>query len=247
MRGRLLVGLSGWSYDAWKHGFYAGVKRRDWLAHYAARFPAVEVNASFYGRLRPETYARWRDQTPEGFRFAVKANRFLTHRLRLDVDVDAVARQRKEAAPLGPKLAALLWQAPASLAADPGLLARFLDTLARAAPDVPHALELRHASWHAPETAALLAAHGAAAVISDAADWPRWDATTASLVYVRLHGAERTYHSAYGEAGLRDWAGRTLAWLAEGRNVQVYFDNTDQGHAAADAARFLDLTGQAEQ
>ena len=109
----LRVGLSGWSYDEWRHGFYAGVKRRDWLAHYARHFPAVEINASFYGRLKPETWARWRDSTPPDFRFAAKANRFLTHRRSLAVTNDEVARQRDEVAVLGGKLAALLWQCPA--------------------------------------------------------------------------------------------------------------------------------------
>ncbi|MEW5772614.1 MAG: DUF72 domain-containing protein [Thermodesulfobacteriota bacterium] len=233
MSGPVLVGLSGWSYDEWRHGFYAGVRRKDWLAHYARHFPAVEINASFYGRLRPETWSRWRDQTPPDFRFAAKANRFLTHRRRLAVTPDETARQRDEVAPLGEKLAALLWQCPASLAADHDLLRRFLDTLARAAPDLPHVLELRHASWFTPETAALLADRGVAAAVSDAADWPRWEAATAPLAYLRLHGSAQTYVSSYSPDELARWAGAIRSWLAQGRAVQAYFDNTAQGHAVA--------------
>ena len=237
----LLVGLSGWCYDEWKTGFYAGVKRRDWLAHYARHFPAVEINASFYGRLKPETWARWREETPPGFRFAAKANRFLTHRRSLAVTNDEVARQRDEVAVLGGKLAALLWQCPARLEAADGLLERFLDTLSRAAPDLPHVLELRHASWFTPATRDLLAAHGTSWAVSDAGDWPRWDLAVGPLAYLRLHGAERTYFSPYPAAELARWAATVRGWRAAGFPVQVYFDNTAQGHAVSDALDFARL------
>ena len=242
MAAPLLVGLSGWSYDEWRHGFYAGVRRKDWLAHYSRHFPAVEINASFYGRLQPATWERWREETPPGFRFAAKANRFLTHRRGLAVSADEVARQRDEVAVLGPKLAALLWQCPAGLEMRDGLLERFLDTLSRAAPDIPHVLELRHASWFTPAVRDLLAAHGVAWAVSDSADWPRWDLATPPLAYVRLHGAALTYVSPYAEQELARWADTVRAWRGQGLAVQVYFDNTAQGHAVANARQFLGLT-----
>ncbi len=241
MNAPLLIGLSGWSYDEWKFGFYAGVKRREWLAHYARHFPAVEINASFYGRLRPATWERWRDETPPAFRFAAKANRFLTHRRSLAVSTDEVARQAEEVAPLGHKLAALLWQCPAKLEPADGLLERFLDTLSRAAPQVPHVLELRHPAWFTPATQALLAAHRVAWAVSDARDWPRWDLTLPPLAYLRLHGAARTYVSPYSADELAHWAGQVRSWRDQGLAVQVYFDNTAQGHAVDNAQDFLRL------
>jgi len=241
MSAPLLIGLSGWSYDEWKHGFYAGVKRRDWLAHYARHFPAVEINASFYGRLKPATWERWRDETPPDFRFAAKANRFLTHRRSLAVTPDEVARQAEEVAPLGGKLAALLWQCPAKLKPADSLLERFLDTLSRAAPQVPHVLELRHPAWFTPATAALLAEHRVAWAVSDAADWPRWDLALPPLAYLRLHGAAHTYFSPYSAGELAHWAGRVRSWRDQGLAVQAYFDNTAQGHAVDDARNFLGL------
>ncbi|MCX7892665.1 MAG: DUF72 domain-containing protein [Burkholderiales bacterium] len=233
---RALVGTSGWSYEGWRAGLYAGVPRARWLAHYASLFDSVEVNASFYHSLAPSTYAAWREQTPPGFRFAVKGSRYVTHVRKLHDPAEPVARQRAAASRLGDKLFAVLWQLPAGLHRHDDLLAGFVAALA-AWRGPRHAIEFRHASWFAPEVAELLARGRVASVISDAADWPRWDEVTTDLAYVRLHGHDATYWSAYSDAALAGWAARIRRWLAEGRDVAVYFDNTDAGHAPRDAAR----------
>jgi uncharacterized protein YecE (DUF72 family) len=95
MAGRLYLGTSGWSYDAWRSNFYAGVTRGHWLSHYATCFNAVEINATFYRRPAASTLERWHDDTPAQFRFAVKASRFLTHVKRLLVAGENVARERE--------------------------------------------------------------------------------------------------------------------------------------------------------
>lgn len=228
------IGTSGWSYDVWRTGFYAGVPRRAWLAHYASQFNAVEVNATFYHALRPAVLARWFEQTPAAFRFCVKAHRWITHVERLRVDDAAIAREREHAAPLEHKLAVVLWQFPQSLGRDPPRLREFAQRLA-AWPAVRHAIEFRDRSWFDDEVAACLCAHDIAAVQSDAADWPRWDAVTARLVYLRLHGHAVTYVSAYSRGVLARWAQRIRAWRAQGRDVCAFFDNTDAGAAPRDA------------
>lgn len=237
---RIFIGTSGWTYDAWKDGFYAGVPRARWLAHYARHFDAVEVNATFYHRLRPATFAHWRAGTPARFRFAIKANRFLTHVKRLAFDAPSWRRQRAQGAPLGGKLAAVLWQLPQSLKRDPDRLASLVRRLDRWTA-VRHAIEFRDASWFDEETARLLAAHRIAVAQSDSADWPLWDAVTTDLVYVRLHGHAATYRSRYGARALDAWARRIGRWRDEGRTVHVYFDNTDAGHAIGDAARLRNM------
>lgn len=234
MAGALHVGTSGWTYEFWRESFYAGVPRRDWLAHYASQFDAVEVNASFYHALKPATYAHWRDATPPHFRFCVKGHRWITHVERLAVDRAAIARERDRAAPLGDKLAVVLWQLPRSLHRDLPRLAAFADRL-RAWPEARHAIEFRDASWFDGEVAACLGAHGIAAVQSDAADWPLWPAVTTDVVYVRLHGHRVTYCSRYAPRALAAWAQRIAAWRGERRDVWVFFDNTDAGHAPRDA------------
>jgi uncharacterized protein YecE (DUF72 family) len=240
MAGRAFVGTSGWSYDEWKALLYDKVPKASWLRHYATRFAAVEVNASFYHLLRASTFERWRDDTPETFRFAIKGNRFITHRKRLIDARDSIAKDRERAGALGPKLAVVLWQTPRSLPYDLDVLRSFLAALS-GWPGVRHALELRHERWFTEDVARTLTDARVAVCQSDAADWPLWDAVTTDLVYVRLHGHEHTYRSAYSEPQLRSWAERAFRWLAEGRDVHMYFDNTAEGAAARDAERLAHL------
>ncbi len=230
---RVYIGTSGWAYDAWTE-FYAGVPHARWLAHYARHFDAVEVNATFYHRLKPAAFAHWREGTPARFRFAIKANRYLTHVKRLAFDAQSWRRQRAQGTRLAGKLAVVLWQLPKSMKRDAARLARLAKRL-DAWRSVRHAIEFRDPSWFDGEVAALLAAHRIANAQSDAADWPLWDAVTTDLVYVRLHGHAATYWSRYGARELGTWARRIRRWRDEGRTVHVYFDNTDAGHAVANA------------
>jgi uncharacterized protein YecE (DUF72 family) len=239
--GEVHVGTSGWTYEAWKDTFYAGVPRRRWLEHYAGRFDAVEVNATFYHALRPATFAHWHAATPAHFRFALKGHRWITHVERLAVPDASIDAERDRACGLAEKLAAVLWQLPGRLAFDPGRLERFVRQLARW-PGPRHALEFRNPGWFRPEVAELLAAHGVAVVQSDAADWPLWDAVTTDLVYVRLHGHTETYRSAYTEAELQGLAVAIGRWRSEARSVYAFFDNTDGCHAPPDAMRLRAMT-----
>lgn len=236
----LIIGTSGWTYGSWARGFFAGVPRKEWLLHYSRIFNGVEVNSTFYRAVRPATFESWARQTDPGFRFALKGSRIVTHIRRLEGIRDALQNFRERAAALGPKLAAVVWQLPRSFHADAERLGRFTADLADW-PETRHAIEFRHASWFTPEVRALLTAANVANCISDAADWPMWEAVTADLVYVRLHGHERTYRSPYTEDALRGWAQRIHAWRQEGRSVHVYFDNTDEGHAPANALRLAEL------
>jgi len=233
---RAWIGTSGWAYDEWGPTFYAGRPRAHWLEQYAQRFDAVEVNATFYHLLPRSTFDHWQEQTPANFRFAIKASRYLTHLRRLDFPLTALARQRDATRGLGRKLKVVLWQLPANLRADAARLEHFLQLLARWG-GVRHALEFRHPSWFDEAVRLRLRRARVAIVQSDAADWPIWRAVSTDLVYVRLHGHRQTYVSPYAAATLARWAARCRAWLAEGRQVHVYFDNTAEGHALRDAAR----------
>jgi len=231
---RAHIGTSGWTYDEWRDGLYAGVRRKDWLAHYASVFDAVEVNGTFYHLLPRRTFEHWKRDTPPGFRFTIKSNRYLTHVKRLAFRRADLVRERNAVSALGDKLAAMLWQLPAGLARDDALLDRFAERLS-AWTATRHAIEFRHPSWFCDLVAARLAEGRIAAVQSDSADWPMWNAVTTDLVYARLHGHRQTYASAYGARGLAPWVRRIRGWLAEGRAVHVYFDNTACGHAVSDA------------
>lgn len=238
MRSGLFIGAGGWRYDDWRNGFYRDVPRKLWLKHYAKHFNAVEINTSFYGALQPATLERWRQETPGGFRFSIKANRFLTHVQRLRVAPASLARQRNALLPLGDKLAVVLWQLPKNFGFDPERLEAFTEMLKEWG-EVRHALEFRDASWFCSATSDCLGRHRIAACQSDAADWPLCQVVTTDLAYLRLHGHESTYASAYSQSQLEAWAEKINHWLKENRQVHVYFDNTDAGHAPVDAMRLM--------
>lgn len=240
---RARIGTSGWNYPGWRDDFYAGVPQRNWLAFCASQFTGIEVNATFYREQKPATFARWRDETPDDFVFAIKGHRFITHVKRLASPQDSVVRQRDNAAELGAKLAVVLWQLPGNFKKNMERLAEFLEAL-EAWPQARHSIEFRETSWFDDEVAAALAGSGVANCISDAADWPIWEAATTDLVYVRLHGHERTYASCYSEKQLGHWARRARGWQSEGRAVHVYFDNDAEGAAPFNALRLLELLGE---
>jgi uncharacterized protein YecE (DUF72 family) len=244
--GLAYVGTSGWNYDSWRDSFYRGRPRKDWLRHCGERFSALEVNATFYRLQSAATFRRWAAETPPAFRFALKANRYLTHNKKLADPLPAIRLERDRAAGLGAKLAAVLWQLPHNLHRSLERLERFARALGRWR-SVRHAIEFRHPSWFCDEVAACLGAHAIANCQSDAADWPLWDAVTTDLVYVRLHGHSLTYASAYRPAELRAWAERVRFWLGEGRDVHLYFDNDALGHAPRDALRLIDLLGAGDR
>lgn len=227
------IGTSGWAYKGWRRHLYADAPMRRWLEIASRTFGALEINGSFYTQIKPATYARWRDETPDGFRFALKGHRFVTHYKRLRDCAASIELLRGQASALGDKLDAVVWQLPAQFHANAERLAGFLQDL-KAWP-IRHSIEFRHASWFTDETAALLRSHNVAVCMSDAPDFPLWDAVTADFVYVRLHGHTRKYASSYSAASLARWAASTNAWLAEGRDVHVYFDNDAEGHAVRNA------------
>jgi uncharacterized protein YecE (DUF72 family) len=231
-----LVGTSGWQYKDWRGVLYpAGVPQRLWLEAYAREFPTVESNNAFYRLPRPETFAAWRERTPDGFLIAVKASRFLTHIKRLDDPEEPVQRLMGAAAALKEKLGPILLQLPPTLRAEPGRLDRCLACFPR---DVRVAVEPRHDSWWTDEVRDVLSAHGAALCWADRLGRPQnpfW--RTAGWGYVRMHQGRAGVE--YGETSLRTWAGRVreAGWA----DVYVYFNNDLGGAAVRNARRFARL------
>ena len=237
---RLHIGTSGWTYRHWAKRWYAGVPSRLWLEHCAGKFTGLEANGTFYRLPKTETLEDWARRTPEDFCFAIKAHRFLTHRKKLLDVAEGIQRQREPALGLGRKLGCVVWQLPSSFTCDIARLESFAEELA-AWPEPRHALEFRHESWFNDEVAAVLEKSGLASVISDASRWRRWDLVTSNLAYVRLHGAERTYFSGYGDRALAAWAEKVASWLDKKFEVHVYFDNDAAGHAPHDAMRLIEM------
>jgi uncharacterized protein YecE (DUF72 family) len=232
------IGCAGWPIPRQHAGCFPEEGSR--LARYASRLPAVEVNSSFYRPHRQSTYARWATETPEGFSFAVKVPKEITHERRLVDSSERLERFLDETAALEIKRGPLLVQLPPGLAFDAGSAGAFLFELRnRYSGDV--VWEPRHASWFTPEVDRLLADHELARVAADPALVPRaaepggWS----GLVYYRLHGSPCMYFSAY-EAEYLEELSRKLAALALGARVWCIFDNTGHGAATADALTVLE-------
>ncbi|MEV0352494.1 DUF72 domain-containing protein [Nonomuraea sp. NPDC050680] len=233
-----LVGTSGWQYKDWRGILYPqGVPQRLWLETYAEAFPTVESNNAFYRLPSPESFAGWRDRTPDGFVMAVKASRFLTHIKRLADPEEPVERLMNAASALKDKLGPILLQLPPTLKADPARLARCLDCFPK---HVRVAVEPRHPSWWTDEVREILAARDAALCWADRLGRPvspLW--RTAGWGYVRLHEGRATPWPSYGDTALKTWAGRVKE--AGWGDAYVYFNNDPGGAAVRNAIRFAKL------
>jgi uncharacterized protein YecE (DUF72 family) len=243
--GRILVGTSGYVYRHWRELFYAGVPAARWLSHYAAAFPTVELNATFYRLPSVEAVRNWRRQTPAGFVFACKGSRYLTHNKKLGDPAASLERFFDRVRHLGDKLGPVVWQLPPQLKrADLGRLERFLALLPR---DPRHAVEFRSAAWYSEETCALLDRFGVAFCEHDlvAVRPPR---PTGGFRYVRFHGHGAKYAGRYGREGLAGAAASLARWRDAGRDAYVYFNNDVGGHALLDAFDLADLlTGREDR
>lgn len=234
------IGVSGWSYDAWREGaFYPDdLPQSRELEYITRRFNSVEINGSFYSLLKPETYEGYREVSPEGFVFAVKGSQFITHSKKLqDVKVPLANFFASGVLRLEEKLGPVLWQLPEMewelerveefvelLPRDTeaaGKLARKHDEnvkgkasmVVHANRPIRHALEVRHE--HFLDEAVVRACRGAgvALVFSDSGDeWPYTEEITAGFIYLRLHGSPRAYASPYNEDQLEHWANRIRSW-----------------------------------
>jgi uncharacterized protein YecE (DUF72 family) len=228
------VGCSGWNYCDWRERFYpAGLPARRWIEYYAERFETVEVNSTFYRLPSRDAVARWVEQVPPGFVFAVKASRYLTHVKRLTDLGRGMDRFYERIAPLrdARRLAAVLWQLPESFRRDDERLAALLD----AVPAGRHALEFRHASWFVPEVMALLRRHRVALVVGDHPGRPfQTYEATARWRFVRFHYGARGRRGNYSPGELEEWAQRLHGWRRR-EEVLAYFNNDWEGFAPRNA------------
>jgi uncharacterized protein YecE (DUF72 family) len=246
MRGHLHVGTSGWVYPHWRKVFYpAGLSARAWLPFYAQHFATVELNNSFYRLPGKAAFRGWRAQVDDGFVFAVKGSRFLTHLKRLKTSAPPLDRLLRRVRPLGSTLGPLLFQLPTQFHANPPRLGRFLRALGRQRllPGVRVTLEVRHASWLTPETFDRLRKANVALCFHDARRQPVTEPVTADFVYLRRHGTAPRYRGSYTDRMLEGDAGRIAAWLGDGLDVYIYFNNDGGGAAVRNALRLREMLG----
>jgi uncharacterized protein YecE (DUF72 family) len=229
------IGTSGWTYRDWAGVLYEpGLSQRRWLERYAAEFPTVELNGSFYHWPTESSFAGWRDRLPPGFTMAVKAPRGLTHARRLAAADEWIERIATGLEALGERCGPLLVQLHPAQQRDDERLNEFLCSV----PDwISVAVELRHPTWDTPAVYSLLEHHGASYVVMSGAQLPCILRATAKLVYVRLHGPDphTLYSGSYSPDDLRWWADRIREWVAAGHHVLAYFNNDGDGNAVRNA------------
>jgi uncharacterized protein YecE (DUF72 family) len=231
-KGRIHVGTSGWNYEHWKGPFYPeDAKDRDLLRLYAERFNTVEVNNTFYQLPSERTIERWVDTVPEGFTFAVKASRYITHMKKLKDPKEVIEKFFDRIAAFGEKLGPVLFQLQPTWRANPERLQAFLEALPTGG---RYTFEFRDQSWYGKEIYDLLREHGAAFCIYELAGHQSPRELTAGFVYVRLHGPGRAYEGSYSKRALSGWAGAFSQWSRKG-DVYCYFDNDDRGYAPNNA------------
>jgi uncharacterized protein YecE (DUF72 family) len=232
----LRIGTSGWQYADWRGAFYpqrAPVRR--WLEEYATHFSTVEVNNTFYRLPRRETFEQWAVRVPDGFCFAVKASRYLTHVRRLREPQEPVRRLLDAAAGLGDRLGPVLLQLPPTLRADPALLDATLREFPR---DVRVAVEVRHVSWHDERVYEVLADHDAALCLWDRRGRRGPVVRTASWCFLRLHEGTATPPPCFGRTALHSWVDRLHDHWGLAPDGYVYFNNDPGACAPRNAATF---------
>jgi uncharacterized protein YecE (DUF72 family) len=222
--GARLIGCAGWSL----HKDVAAEFPEDGshLERYAAVFPAVEINSSFYRPHQPQTYARWAASVPPDFRFSVKLPKSITHEARLREVDTLLDRFAGEAGHLGAKLGCVLVQLPPKGVFDVDVARDFLPRL-RERLGCMLALEARHPTWFSDEASAVLREHGVTRVVADPpAGQPGPHVPTTEAGYIRLHGSPRVYYSSYPPEVLRQVEARIAALTRGGADCWCIFDNT---------------------
>ena len=268
--GQIRIGISGWRYEPWRGVFYpAGLAQRRELEYASRALPTIEINGTFYSLQRPEFFATWYRETPDGFVFAIKGSRYITHIRRLkEIEKPLANFFASGLFNLREKMGPFLWQFPPNFKYEPERLEAFFEMLPRdtaaalelarrrdarlhgrsrlaidANRRLRHAIEIRHESFIDPSFLALLRRQGIALVVADTAGkWPYCEDVTADFMYLRLHGDKELYASGYSDAALDRWAERIRAWSALG-DVYCYFDNDMKVRAPFDAATLMAKLG----
>jgi uncharacterized protein YecE (DUF72 family) len=231
---RYYIGTSGWHYDWWRGRFYPPkLAVAKWLEFYCSRFATVELNNSFYHLPSEKAFTTWRDSSPQGFLFAVKVSRFITHIKRLKNVEEPLDNFLSRARLLKEKLGPLLYQLPPQMHRSDERLQAFLELLP---PGLPHVIEFRHQSWLDETVFDLLRRYNVGLCVFDMPGFSCPLLGTADFAYVRFHGSQGLYASSYSPQELREWAGRIKALPPEVSTVYIYFNNDAEAFAIRNAA-----------
>ena len=261
------VGIGGWTYEPWRGHFYPeGLAQRLELAYASERVSAIEINGTYYGTQKPASFAKWRDETPDGFVFSLKASRYATNRKVLAEAGESIRHFTESGiSELGDKLGPIVWQFAPTKVFDAEDFEAFLELLPKSVDGrkLRHVMDVRHPSFMVPDYLALTRRHKVATVFTDSPDYPSFaDLTTADWVYARLMCARADVPTGYDAKALARWADVAQTWArgeapeglpmvdpdgtaakklagAKARDVFVYFINGAKENAPAAAQALM--------
>jgi len=226
MTGTIRVGIGGWNFEPWRGVFYPeGLTQKRELEFASRALATIEINGTYYSSFKPASWQKWRDETPDGFVFSVKASRFCTNRKVLAEAGESVERFVGQGlTELGPKLGPINWQFMATKKFDPVDFAAFLELLPREKDGVKlrHAVEVRSPTFATQQFYDLAARHKVAVVYAKDEEFPEIDQPTADFTYARLMATDEKLVGGVSPAELTRLAKQAKGWAQRG-DVFAYF------------------------
>jgi len=238
------IGTSGWVYPHWKTVFYpTTMPQRSWLNYYATQFDTTEINASFYRLPTRATVEKWLETVGPGFRFCPKISRFITHAKKLNDPEQGVPRFFDVFGTIRAQVGPVLIQLPAALGFNEAKARNFFGYLHTHYSDFHFSLEARHAGWSEPAAVRLLERYNIGWVIAESGmRFASAEILTARHIYLRFHGPDGSYATAYEKKALATYAKKSRKWMNQGYSVWAFFNNDLNGYAVVNAKTFKELT-----
>lgn len=242
---RIRVGVGGWTYEPWRDNFYpAGLAHSKELQYASSKLTAIEVNGTYYSTFKPPTFAKWRDETPDGFRFSLKASRFATNRKPLATAGESIERFLASGiGELGEKLGPIVWQFMPTKQFDPEDFEAFLALLPDSVDGLAlrHVLDVRHDSFDSLAFLGLARKYGCVPVHTDSEKFPAIADAQAPFAYIRLMRCAAAIPTGYPGKALDRWAAGARAWAggASPREAFIFFINGAKERAPAAAMALI--------
>ncbi len=269
IRTGIRVGIGGWTFEPWRDNFFPkGLPQKRELEYASRQLTAIEVNGTYYGTLKPASFRKWHEETPDDFVFSLKASRYATNRRVLTEAGDAVTKFIESGiSELGNKLGPIVWQFMPSKIFEPDDFEAFLNLLPATIDGLSlrHVMDVRHESFMTPNYLALARRYKVATVFTDSDKFPSFADLTSDFIYARLMLSDAGIATGYAEAALDAWAGRAQRWAEGGapsdlpmlevpsadglkksekpRDVFIYFINGAKERAPAAAMSLLQRLG----
>jgi len=223
---RIRFGIGGWTFEPWRGVFYPeGLVQRRELEYAASKLESIEINGTYYSLMKPDSFKKWHDETPDDFVFSLKATKFCTNRKVLASAGDSIERFIMSGLlELKDKLGPINWQFMATKKFDAQDFGAFLELLPKSVEGrtLRHAVEVRNESFQVPEFYDLARSHEVAIIQAGDSKFPEIEEATAPFHYVRIMGTRADEPKGYSDAELDAWAERAKGWAADGRDVFFY-------------------------